>query len=69
MARKTIKVEGMHCQNCASRLEKIINNVDGLSGKVDFESKTAVVESDSDIDENELKNMIDFAGYKVIEIK
>ena len=37
-----LKIEGMHCAGCSNRLEKILNNVDGIeSAKVSLEEKSA----------------------------
>ena len=37
-----LKIEGMHCAGCSNRLEKILNNVDGVeSAKVSLEEKSA----------------------------
>jgi copper chaperone CopZ len=43
-------IEGMTCAvGCAAKIEKSLNNMDGVkSAKVDFETKTAVVEYDVD---------------------
>ena len=45
----TFNIEGMSCQvNCASKIEKSLNNMDGIgTAKVDFETKTATVSYDS----------------------
>ena len=37
-----LKIEGMHCAGCSNRLERILNNVDGVeSAKVSLEEKAA----------------------------
>ena len=37
-----LKIEGMHCTGCSSRLEKVLNNTDGVeSAAVSFEEKQA----------------------------
>ena len=39
-----LKIEGMHCTGCSSRLEKVLNNTDGVeSATVSFEKKQAIV--------------------------
>jgi copper chaperone len=68
MTRKTIKIEGMSCQHCANRVEQVLNT-DEVSAKVDLANNTAVVESESAISDEDLKKRIEFAGYKVVEIK
>lgn len=69
MLTKTIKVETLKCQNCAIRLETILNAVEGFNATVDLETKTAHIEINRDIEDEELKNIIEFGGYTVLEIK
>ncbi|WP_163631126.1 heavy-metal-associated domain-containing protein [Paludibacter sp. 221] len=69
MKQKIVKVETLKCQNCATRLEDILNTVDGLSAKVDFATKTAYIDSERDIDNEEVKYIIEFAGYTVSDIQ
>ena len=30
MKEISLKIEGMHCTGCSNRLEKVLNNVDGV---------------------------------------
>ena len=50
-----LKIEGMHCTGCSSRLEKVLNNTDGVeSATVSFEKKQAIItynESQTDIEQ------------------
>ena len=61
-----LKIEGMHCAGCSNRLEKILNNVDGVeSAKVSLEEKSADIKYNEE--EVELKTIlqeIEDAGYK-----
>ena len=67
MIRK-IKIEGMMCTHCSSRVEKVLNALDGASAKVDLEAKTATVTLEKEISDEELKRVIEDAGYEVVEI-
>ena len=54
-----LKIEGMHCTGCSSRLEKVLNNT------VSFEKKQAIItynESQTDIEQ--IKQIIQDAGFK-----
>ena len=61
-----LKIEGMHCTGCSSRLEKVWNNTDGVeSATVSFEKKQAIItynESQTDIEQ--IKQIIQDAGFK-----
>ena len=61
-----LKIEGMHCTGCSSRLEKVLNNTDGVeSATVSFEEKQATItynESQTDIEQ--IKQAIQDAGFK-----
>ena len=61
-----LKIEGMHCTGCSSRLEKVLNNTDGVeSATVSFEKKQAIItynESQADIEQ--IKQIIQDAGFK-----
>ncbi|OKZ65771.1 MAG: hypothetical protein BHW02_03625 [Clostridium sp. 28_12] len=61
-----LKIEGMHCTGCSSRLEKVLNNTDGVeSATVSFEEKQAIItynESQTDIEQ--IKQAIQDAGFK-----
>ncbi len=69
MEKVEFEVVGMHCTGCSTRLEKVLNNLDGVNfAKVDFEDKRAVVEYDSDkIRIVEIKEAILDAGFEVKE--
>lgn len=69
MNTKTVLIEGMHCGNCAARLEKMLNTVEGLSAKVDFATKTVILTSDRELPDDDIRGMVDFAGYRAVEIR
>ena len=42
MKKVKLNIEGMHCTGCSTRLEKVLNNVDGVEdAKVSLEEKKA----------------------------
>ena len=61
-----LKIEGMHCTGCSSRLEKVLNNTDGVeSATVSFEKRQAIItynESQTDIEQ--IKQIIQDTGFK-----
>ena len=46
MERIEIPIEGMHCVNCAARVEKALNALDGVQASVNFANEKAYVEYD-----------------------
>jgi copper chaperone CopZ len=66
--KKTIKVDGMHCNHCKMRVEKALKALNGItSAKVDLEAKTAEIESTVEIDDSLIESAIDDVGFKVIK--
>lgn len=61
-----LKIEGMHCAGCSNRLEKILNNVDGVeSAKVSLEEKLADIKyNEEEVELNTILQEIEDAGFK-----
>ena len=61
-----LKIEGMHCAGCSNRLEKILNNVDGVeSAKVSLEEKSADIKyNEEEVEPNTILQEIEDAGFK-----
>ena len=61
-----LKIEGMHGAGCSSRLEKILNNVDGVeSAKVSLEEKSADIKyNEGEVELNTILQEIEDAGFK-----
>ena len=66
MKEVKLNIEGMHCTGCSTRLEKVLNNVDGVEGaKVSLEEKKADIKYDeTQVSEKELIEAIEDAGFK-----
>ena len=66
MKEVKLNIEGMRCTGCSTRLEKVLNNVDGVeSAKVSLEEKKANIKYDeTQVNESELKEAIEDAGFK-----
>lgn len=67
MKEVKLNIEGMHCTGCSTRLEKVLNNVDGVEGaKVSLEEKKADIKYDeTQVSEKELIEAVEDAGFKV----
>ncbi len=65
-----IFIDGMSCGHCKMRVEKVLSEIDGIeSAEVILEEKKAVVVFDKEVDETLIAQLIDEAGYKVVEFK
>ena len=56
----------MHCTGCSTRLEKILNNLEGVeTAKVSLEEKKATIKYDeTKINIENIKEAIEDAGFK-----
>ena len=66
MKETNLKIEGMHCAGCSTRLEKILNNLEGVEkAKVSLEEKKATIKYDeTKINIENIKEAIEDAGFK-----
>ena len=62
-------IEGMMCTHCSGRVEKVLNEIEGVSATVNLEEKKACVTCDDKVSKEQIKTAIENAGYTVIEIK
>ena len=70
LARKTITIEGMHCNHCKMAVEKVLKKIDGvMSAEVDLEKKIAVIEYEGIIEDETIKSIITEEGFDVIKIE
>lgn len=66
---KVVRVEGMHCQNCARRIENAFNAKEGFYAKVDLGKKTALVRSKREVPDEELKQVVRGLGYSPVAVE
>ena len=66
MKEVNLKIEGMHCAGCSTRLEKVLNNLEGVeTAKVSLEEKKATIKYDeTKISLENIKESIEDAGFK-----
>ena len=62
----TVHIEGMHCQNFKNRIEKHVNELDGVICKVKLNKKIAVVSLYKDVDESLIKDTIEKLDFTVV---
>lgn len=62
-------VEGMHCKHCKSKVEQIVNDMKGLSGKVNLKSKVLTVSYAVDVSDEQIINRLEQFGYKAVRVQ
>ena len=68
--KKIIGVEGMHCNNCAEKIEHSLEELTDVEKvKVELNKKRVIVFFSNDVDSLLLKNVIEELGYTVTGIK
>ena len=68
MARRTLKIQGMHCQHCVNRVTEAIQSIPGASAAVYLNRGEAAVSMDRKIPDETLRDAVEKAGYRVAEI-
>lgn len=63
----TLTVDGMHCSNCARRVENALNSKEGVWAKVNLENKSVLVRSKSELKGEDFSTLITKAGYTLID--
>lgn len=66
--KKSIKIEGMKCENCSAHVKEALEALDSnLDVKISLFRKQATVEGEN-LNDEALKEAVEKAGYKVLEI-
>ena len=67
--KKTIKIEGMHCEHCAKKVETALSNLDNVKKvKVNLSKKQADMTLEKEIDDKLIKDAIAELDFKVTDI-
>lgn len=65
-----VKINQMSCNHCKNRVEEILKNISGIeNAEVNLDEKIAEVDYFGAIDENEIKEKINDAGYEFVGIE
>ncbi|CDE90196.1 copper-transporting ATPase homolog [Clostridium sp. CAG:389] len=66
MKETNLQIEGMHCAGCSTRLEKVLNNLEGVEkAQVNLQEKKATIKYDENkISLKSIKEAIEDAGFK-----
>ncbi len=65
---RVLKIEGMHCEQCAKRLECAFHEHEYMKAKVDFPSQTATVYLKQPVDNGFLIQIVKQAGYHADQV-
>ena len=68
IGRRTIRISGMHCQNCVNSVTNALNAIEGVSANVKLKDNSAEVSYDRPVDVADLKQAVEKAGFKVVSI-
>lgn len=66
--KKIIEIDGMHCEKCKARVEKALNELNGVSAKVNLAKKNAVASVNSEITDELLEKTVTKLGFSVVSI-
>ncbi len=64
-----LNVDGMHCANCARRVENAFNRENGLMAKADIGKKQVSVWSKTQMSESDMSKIISDSGYTMLSMR
>ena len=62
---ETVKIRGMHCENCARNVTNALDSVKGTWATVDLKDGSAYIRSKSPIDKDYYRDAVKQAGYRL----
>lgn len=65
---KTIEIRGMGCGHCAIHVERVLNGLEGVRARVNWNTRTAVLESGIEVADAIICEAVQNAGYEVVSI-
>ena len=68
IATKVVRIEGMHCEHCYTRVSNLLNSMDGVSAVVRGRKGIAVVRMEKLHSDEEIERAITDMGYTVLSI-
>lgn len=68
IATKVVRIEGMHCEHCYTRVSNLLNSMDGVSAVVRGRKGIAVVRMEKLHSDEEIEQAITDMGYSVLSI-
>ena len=63
-----LSIDGMHCANCARRVENAFNKTEGLWATADVGEKSVRLRGKRQVDKEECRKILSDAGYTLLSI-
>ncbi|MCR5784971.1 MAG: heavy-metal-associated domain-containing protein [Eubacterium sp.] len=64
-----VGIEGMQCDNCKNRVERHLDDIDGVVAKVKLARKKAEVQLYKEVDEQLIVDTIEKLDFKVVSVE
>ncbi|MBO4911242.1 MAG: heavy-metal-associated domain-containing protein [Butyrivibrio sp.] len=68
VSTKIVKIDGMHCEHCYTRVANLFNSMEGVNAKVYGKRGEAVLKFEKIMSDDEIKKIIEDNGYEVVSI-
>lgn len=65
--KKEIKIEGMHCEHCAAKVEKALSSLDGVK-KVKVKLEKGIAKLEGEVSDELIRAVVSEAGFDVSQI-
>ena len=62
-------IDGMHCSNCARRIENGFNKIPGMWAKADVSKKQVILMTKEQVEQNDCFKIVSDSGYTLISFK
>ena len=66
--KKEIKIDGMHCEHCATKVESALSSLDGVK-KVKVKLEKGLAKLDGDVSDEAIRAAVSGAGFTVTGIE
>ncbi len=66
--KKEIKIDGMHCEHCAAKVENALTSLDGVK-KVKVKLEKGLAKLDGDVSDEAIRAAVSDVGFTVTEIE
>ncbi|MCD7801596.1 MAG: FeoB-associated Cys-rich membrane protein [Clostridiales bacterium] len=67
--RAVVRIEGMTCSNCASRVQNALNAMEGTWAEVDLGDRRAALRLKQPPDEAAIRKTVNALGYTVLSVR
>ena len=68
VSTKIVKINGMHCEHCYTRVSNLFNSMEGVNAKVYEKKGEAVLKFEKVMSNDDIKRIIEDNGYSVESI-